>query len=574
MQTDNRTILRDLKLTEMLPHTVLQDDYIVQVAINTYNHYKNSQYQSLGSRPDLYKENLIKLGYKWLNDVEMILYDNTNENDIDKLFDDINSMISKTKVHINDKPIVALDLETTGLNRTWKHWGGQVRLPLHIIGVGVALLTEDEQEVGLYIPLGHADSNNFTWEQVKPFVQKLHDNFQVVYHNGLYDREVLQLHGISLPSTTWSDTMLMAIAVMLRVNAKSSAIGLKHLSDEYLDRQMLEIKELDKDAEIYKLPAESALTYGSADVINTLKLYWLFREGEDFTDPYLDQKLIMGIDTVAADFSNTMNRFNYPIHTTNSQQLCRTLFRRALICERKLADISNNQIENLTSDEQIGQWIYNEILRDFKTEMMDDTTTPAKEKELIDALNNLLKVEYGMEVKHVTLKSGATKIKANCGDSVLSSLLWKPEKLYFMDKDRLEKLLDFCEILGLLRSLDQSITLVTKFVRYAYTDDCPIPRAGAGVKFFGAISTRYSNESGSGEDRVKFKELKSGLSADFVKGNGLAGFNAQGIPSDGQKYKPAKKLTKIPQALQEQFDNVTKETDANMREYLTYNTKM
>ena len=214
MQTDNRTILRDLKLTEMLPHTVLQDDYIVQVAINTYNHYKTSQYQSLGSRPDLYKENLIKLGYKWLNDVEMILYDNTDENDISKLFDDINSMISKTKVHINGKPIVALDLETTGLNRTWKHWGGQVRLPLHIIGVGVALLTEDEQEVGLYIPLGHADSNNFTWEQVKPFVQKLHDNFQVVYHNGLYDREVLQLHGISLPSTTWSDTMLLAIAVM------------------------------------------------------------------------------------------------------------------------------------------------------------------------------------------------------------------------------------------------------------------------------------------------------------------------------------------------------------------------
>lgn len=554
------------KLTELVPKEVINDKNIMLVAKASYDDFLREQKTNLNFRADLTRESCIKAGMKWLEDVEMINFD--AENDIDCLYEDIMSMISlrEEDTHFG-KPLVAIDLETTGLDRMWYIYGGQPRLPLAIIGVGIAIKTTDK-ELGMYIPVGHAETKNQDLNKVLKVVQKLIDNGQTVYHNGLYDREVLQLNGIKL-NNNWCDTMLMAIAVGLRTG-KTSRIGLKHLADTLLDRRMLEIDEVAEDGELYRLGSKSVYIYGCSDVINTLKLYKTFRFSGNYEDPYTDQKSIMNIDIQAADFTNSLNRFNYPIHMKNAEGCLRTTMRRVIILDRKIDNMSGHQIENLSSSEQIGIYIYKYVLKAFSREYFESDTGESRKKELIEKLKLMLEKYFKMSVTETTLKSGITKLKVNSGDEVLSAIMSNTDKLTFMTEDEQKTLYDFADLVSTKRSCEQSIGLLSKFVRFAYADDSLIPRLGTGLKFFGAITTRYSNEKGKGYNRIKFTSNTKGIKGKYIKGNGIGGINAQGIPSDPMKMVKARKLTKLPENVKKEIDKTTEITENAVREYLTY----
>lgn len=553
----------DTKLSELIPKEQLDNNTIVAVAKNTYDAYDREKRLGTPRRLELSQENLIAAGYTWLKDVTMINYE--ADNDLDKLYDDIKGMICNEKVHHNGLPIVAVDLETTGLDRQWRRFGGIVRVPTAIIGIGVAFRTTDNEEIGVYIPTGHYKTNNHDLQKAIDFIQKIIDNYHTVYHNGLYDREILQFHGVKL-NKNWSDTMLMAIHCGLRVS-RSDSVGLKQLSDKLLGRTMLEITELDGDAKIYKADSESVKCYGCADVINTLALYWLFRDKYD--DPYVENKFIANTDTKAADYANSLNRFNYPIHLANAEKIIRTTIRRIILCERKAQELTGGLVENVSSSDQIGRYIYNKILDNFKSELVESDTSASKLNEYVAKLNSILDKELKMEIKTSTLKSGEVKLRVNCGDAVLSNMD-KLDKWDWMNDDTRTNLQELADVISTLRSCTQSLGVLSKIVRYAYVDDCPIPRMGTALKFFWAYTTRFSNEGGKGNDHIRFTEVKAGYNGKFIEGNGIAGVNAQGIPADPVHGAKAKRLIKIPNALKEKFDNMEKTTEAELKHYLTF----
>lgn len=555
----------DRKVTELIPEILISSNIHTNLAHSTFTNMVSDLKIPLPNRTDLTQENLIKEGVKWLSKVDMTLYD-TDEGTLDELYQLIIENVDTEKHIMEGLPVVALDLETTGLSRKWVSYGGAIRIPTAIIGMGISFENKNGDEFGVYIPIAHVKTKNHNINDLIKFSQKIMDNFYTVYHNGLYDREIYQMHSIRL-AKYWHDTMLMAIACQLRASSKDS-VGLKHLSGDILGRKMLEIDDVADNAELYRQAAQYVLTYGSADVINTLKLFWFFQESDEFTNPFEEQKAIMNIDTVAADYTNSLNRFNLPIHYSNTRGIFFTTFRRVILCEHKIRQLTNNEVDNIASAEQMGIWIYQQLLQDLKKEYIDSTTSEGTKNDIIADFNKRLKDEFSMEVKNVTLKSGETKIKVNSGKEAIEKLLYGLDKLKWISDEVRQRVIDVADCLQTFRTVEQSLGVVSKFFRYVYTDDCPIPRAGVGIKFFGAITTRYSNESGSGYDRVIFKTSKKGTTGAFKKGNGICGNNVQGIPADPPHYAKVRKLTKIPKAVQDKLDVITKEVGLEVPAYL------
>lgn len=582
---------KDQKITELINENIYDDNMKVVVAENAYKNYLEEIKRPLPSREDLKYESLLKQGYEWMADVRMVLYD--EEYDIDKLYEDISADINTEWVH-NGMSVISMDLETTGLEKQWVRFGGKTRVPTPIVGIGIAYINRNGDEVGIYIPVNHVNTKNQKIEKVLEQIQKFIQNMVVVFHNGMYDREILQLHGVKIIDKQWADTMLLAIANKLRdkiIAAYNGTVGLKLLSRRILGRTMLEINDVVEDgAQLYRMDGKTVLPYGSADVLNTLQLFWVFRgkpfkdfsearkkeiwsetkkvnkkdvpydnaerrylldKYSNFEDPYDRQKWAMNFDIVAADYSNGLNRFNYPIKYEQAKKMYLTNVRRVLVCTDKLQNKYLRGYEKV-SDDTIGLWMYDRIKADFLNYNSDEHTKDYQKDEMIAKLEQTLLDNYGMTVKRNKLKSGVTKVKVGCGADVLDKIERDMKIMYWLEEETKTDILNVIRLTVDLRTCSQSQGVLKNFVMYGFVDDCPMIRLGAGLKFFGAATTRYTNEGGKGSDRVSMKTKVP----KFVKGDGVSRINAQGIPTDPPRYEKARRMIKIPEKVKTQLSDI------------------
>lgn len=145
-----------------------------------------------------------------------------------------------------NEPLIALDLETTGLDQRVQYWFNpetgllEFNTNTQIVDVCLAI----DANMGLQIPVRHTETDgvpNFIESVVVEFLAKIQQRFAVVFHNAQYDREVLVQNKVALrPFPYFFDTQILDY--LYDVNQKRH--GLKYLSEQKLSRKMLEINEM------------------------------------------------------------------------------------------------------------------------------------------------------------------------------------------------------------------------------------------------------------------------------------------------------------------------------------------
>jgi len=217
------------------------------------------------------KEVLIEVPeFKWLKGVKCnLIHNDTTKSDTEFLEGFYNKLYKKAKLCDSemmgvekDLPMIAIDLETTGLNTSIRMIGGKLIKSIDLVGVCLAVSGKE----GYYLPILHTEEDgikNLDLTACLNLLQKIVDNFYQIYHNAFYDQEVTSIHKLRM-NTHFADTLLIANNLGLRDWDGVYSLGLKFLSGFLLERKMLEINELmgskafvrfnriaAKDAEVY-----------------------------------------------------------------------------------------------------------------------------------------------------------------------------------------------------------------------------------------------------------------------------------------------------------------------------------
>ncbi len=203
----------------------------------------------------------------WMKDCELIL--GTREN-LDQAIDEC--------INAPDK-VYGLDTETTGLDL--RVFNGRTRESV----VGVCLAPTRDK--GYYFPIAHQEGSeyNVPWRLMGPALERLFDlsvEAQPIFHNAGFDQEVLEFNGYHKglgearwDSGKWHDTYILKYLLDPRTKGGR---GLKHLSKELLQREMIELDDLMPDSpnkNFSKLDPswEPCKWYGASDAMCTLGLF-------------------------------------------------------------------------------------------------------------------------------------------------------------------------------------------------------------------------------------------------------------------------------------------------------------
>lgn len=162
---------------------------------------------------------------------------------------------------IGDSKIVALDTEDTSLNpRTGE-----------ICGIGLS----PDGIRGMYIPTKHAYTDNLDIKEVLPFLQKLLDGRGIFIHNAKFDAEYIYQQSKG-SWDIWKTNKVIDTMILAYMWGKFSRIGLKPLTKELFNYEMLELKDLfggkKTNIQVEKLDINKILDYACDDPIYTYKL--------------------------------------------------------------------------------------------------------------------------------------------------------------------------------------------------------------------------------------------------------------------------------------------------------------
>lgn len=172
----------------------------------------------------------------------------------------------------------AVDLETTGLDtRVFED-----RTQAQIVGI---CLSPDGVH-GYYLPIRHEVGShaNLDITRVQPWMRKLTQKVQCIFHNGWFDQEFLEFCG-GEPMGEWllpdgfHDTMLLAYLM----DSRSRELGLKHLAKTYAGCEMIELDELfpvdyhgPRNFARLDPTWDACVKYACSDAICTYKLFTIF----------------------------------------------------------------------------------------------------------------------------------------------------------------------------------------------------------------------------------------------------------------------------------------------------------
>ena len=197
--------LNDLGITKfsIIPRQYVQEDRDLRnLAANTYAEQDNYYKTPFPIRKDLELESLVKIKeHAWMKDVEFVLLDKRDYESEQEALNELLTYIREdcvpvgTELAHKGRTTVAVDFESFGLNQLYARLGGN-RINMNpVANVPLSVRTKDGEEIGFVIPVNHTEVDgvpNFTLDSIKSFLKTLSDEFFLIFHNSLFDREIMQ----------------------------------------------------------------------------------------------------------------------------------------------------------------------------------------------------------------------------------------------------------------------------------------------------------------------------------------------------------------------------------------------
>ncbi|HEC66806.1 MAG TPA: hypothetical protein ENI23_16145 [bacterium] len=410
-----------------------------------------------------------------------------------------------------NEPFIALDTETTGLNTVIQYgYDGKLKPNVKLVGISVA--TSDIK--GYYLPIRNTTTDgipNWHEEAVIGFLDDLHQQMVVAYHNAQFDREVIAIAGVTKfrEYPFFFDTQLLDF--FQDVNDKEHK--LKVLSKIILGRKMIDITELftqkvgkGKDKKIVitfdRLPATTALVYASTDAINCYGLFKYYSSFPAGTNTFQDQHIVLQVDHKMVDVLRNLYRSGLPINLDYFIFAAKDTIQRIEILKE-------------TIDEYVGRHI--------------EMGSPA-------VISQLLFEEY-----NIPILEGEEKGKLGFY-STKEEILEKLHELY-PDIPILTMIVRLRKMTGTLSKI------FLKAIINCYTDAL-LPYTRVQLQYSQTVipTGRLASSSSKGRERIQVKESKKThvISHKYFQGSGDCGLNSQGINNPPYRMAKAKRISQIP----------------------------
>lgn len=498
--------------------------------LNIAQTLKQTKTQPQAVSPQLQREFIIGTPqYKWIEALDITLY----QGDLNELLQTL-ILQAQRNAEISQRPILALDLETIGLNNATKYHKGEIVAFNDIVAVCIAT----NEQNGYYLPLKHNtidDIKNYDKGEIIPLLQSILDIFHIIYHNAQFDLAVLKNQGLNIHNAEFSDTLLLA--KLRGIHKVTQTLSLKHLAKILLKREMLELETITQTIDMQSIPAKNAYIYGACDAINTYAIFEYITQGE--YSPYKSQPHATKIAHEAIISTITTYSFGLPINYDLAQRTAYTIIRRMIICE----NIFKSQCNDLEigSTQQTGTHILQLLTKELLPRYNNDINATYR---AIDRLYFIQARTINGKVYATTNKDNLAKIKDNIQqDSTIS-------------KDTQRTLYIISSVLLVYNSLKQRMGVVLAMLKDSLNDEFGICRCPINVRLAGADTFRFTNASAKAKsafDSIDFTHK----TPKFVKGAGVSSFNSQGISSD-------KSTMQVLKCIGEGFANEIKRDDSTM----------
>ncbi|MFA5071094.1 MAG: DNA polymerase [Candidatus Pacearchaeota archaeon] len=410
-----------------------------------------------------------------------------------------------------ESPVIAVDLETTGLD-TRVVYDKNKKLDPKTKIVGICLATF--HNIGYYLPVMHTGEDgipNWDYAVIVAFLQKLTDTFLVLYHNAQYDKEVLSLNGVSPRGFPYYlDTMVLHY--LQDVNEKTHKLK---VVSEKLGRKMVEISDLFSEmgskqkgfVQFNRLPATNASVYGCSDAMNTYFIFYNLSSTPAEDNIFIQQHVSIKIDHMLLDSLRVMYRTGFPVNIEYSLYACKDIVHRILNLENKIYEFVGRKI-NIASPQQISKLLFDE----YKVPVLPG-------------------MERGKPKKNSP--GGLYSTSADLLDALYEKYPQYPLLAYVVQYRQLEHALS---------------TILAKFITNSYIDSV-LPYARSQVQYATTVAPtgRLSSASNGGRDQIIVKETATGnITYNFDKGDWSSGVNTQAISKDEGKNKVLNCIKSLP----------------------------
>lgn len=467
--------------------------------------------------------------YPDLNDFYDFLYTNASE------------FNPKVFPKLVGKKVLGMDTETNTLNKNIRFVGGKLISEVYMVGLCIAISPEE----GYYIPIKNNELDgvkNYDWEtEVKPFTQRLVDDFIPIWYNAGYDLNILRNVGIIL-SDNFFDIDLIGRVACKQEYEPMPIFGLKKESEFYLKRHMVELKDLlgsKENINFNRLAAIDSYVYGSSDALNTIALFLMYADEKHERNPFLNQKLAVDIVTKTVRPTIAKTTMGFPIDYKGMRQNILTVLRRLYLIESNFSEQIKEGI--LNSGEKVGMLVGDLLLQDWK----GDTST----------FMDLINVELGIESKEVTLKSGKVKRTYKLPDEAIQKTLNNIGNLEFVSEGTRAKIRKILAYLSTHRSLLHEANIYLAVLRNINHDDRGYAYINFNLRQEGTDTGRFANptgKKGKGKDQIQVKTAgkQKNLEVSFSMGDGtLATINMQGMNANKLKLVPCRKIISMPESV-------------------------
>jgi len=464
-------------------------------------------------------------GMEWLNNVDCtLIYPDSNslihqKAQLDIFFDKLLAEATRIREGFAsfipqgfDEPLIALDTETTGLDTRVRYdYNGELIHKTKLCGI--CLATSDR--VGYYLPVLHTEDDaipNWDEDLIIRFLDDLHNQFIVLYHNAQYDRELCALQGVRefRPFPYFFDTQLLDF--LYDVNDKKH--NLKQCSEKRLGYKMITIEELftlrgeHKGKEFInfnRIPATTATVYGCCDALQTFSLFQWYVSQPEQTNIFIIQPIPMEIDHKMVDCLRNIYRLGMPVNVKYSIYAAQDSIHRRRMVEREIYRIANREFA-IGSPAEVAYLLFDE----FNVPVLP-TMKRGKPS------NKYPKGNYGT------------------GEELLEQL----QELYPDYK--------ILNMIILWRKLLNNVKKTLLKVACNFYTDAFTPWAKGNIAYSQTVipTGRLSSSSGSGKSAVQVK-YKKNYSYKYVRGSYTIGLNTQGVPNPYLQQIKAKKMTKLP----------------------------
>lgn len=358
--------------------------------VDVEEYFKNHEDPLIKPRPEIYSfetvSNIPEM--VWIKNTNLCYYAPSSENmevQKEQLREFLNQLLNESIrypssilpeyfKHTEPMPLIAYDLETTGLDTRVVYHNGRID-PKCVI-VGVSLATSENR--AYYMPVNHNGLDgipNWSMEVIIPFLSEIHKQFITVYHNAQYDREVSAINGVVIEQNQkFMDTFIMAHLY----DAASKSNGLKHLAQTLLNRPMIETAELFpktyKNLGFHQLSVADAYVYASLDTMNTYALFLYFLNTPK-NNVFREQSVSLTIDFKMIDVLRSMYRVSMPLNVDFCILAALDTLQRIELMEKELENFLGRK-ENLNSSTVLQKIIFEEF--HIPTEGLEKTKTGYK----------------------------------------------------------------------------------------------------------------------------------------------------------------------------------------------------